>query len=84
MVPTMNELLSHADLAMYEAKSTELNFVHRTGRHTLYRELELSNRLNQAIRQSKDQFYLVYQPKFYLDNTGQVTGVEVPASLERT
>ena len=74
---TMNELLSHADLAMYEAKSTERNFVFYTEQVGIrfYRELELSSRLNQAIRQSKDQFYLVYQPKFYLDS-GQVTGVE--------
>lgn len=75
---TLNELLSHADLAMYEAKSIERDFVFYTeqlGTH-FYRELELSQRLNQAIRQSKEQFYLVYQPKFYLA-TGQVTGVEV-------
>jgi diguanylate cyclase (GGDEF)-like protein/PAS domain S-box-containing protein len=74
---TLHDVLSHADLAMYEAKSTDRGFVFYTeqiGTH-YHRELELSRRLNQAIH-DKDQFHLVYQPKFYTAST-EVAGVEV-------
>lgn len=73
---TLNEILSHADLAMYKAKSTERHFVTYTESigTRFHRELELSSRLNQAIYY-QDQFYLVYQPKLYIA-TAEVAGVE--------
>ncbi|CAK1697184.1 diguanylate cyclase [Vibrio crassostreae] len=73
---TLNDVLSHADLAMYEAKSTERDFVPYTEQigTRYHRELELSIRLNKAIH-NKDQFHLVYQPKFHTA-TNEVAGVE--------
>ena len=73
---TFNDVLSHADLAMYKAKSAEQDFVSYTdqiGTH-FYREFDLSCRLKQAIHNT-DQFHLVYQPKFYTA-TAEVAGVE--------
>nr|WP_246847891.1 EAL domain-containing protein [Vibrio crassostreae] len=61
---------------MYEAKSTERDFVPYTEQigTRYHRELELSIRLNKAIH-NKDQFHLVYQPKFHTA-TNEVAGVE--------
>lgn len=72
---TLSDVLSRADLAMYKAKSTGRDFIPYTQKigSLFHREIELSQRLNQAIH--KDQLHLVYQPKFYVA-TSEVAGFE--------
>lgn len=69
-------LLRHADIAMYEAKQTGKNrFCHFE--LELFRSIEkrmnIKQALNSAIKQ--DEFYVVYQPKYFLDSK-KLKGVE--------
>lgn len=61
----VDELLSHADAAMYEAKSTGRNsyhfFEHKMNEASL-RAIEIQRALVAAV--TDNQFYLEYQPKF--------------------
>jgi diguanylate cyclase (GGDEF)-like protein len=73
---TAEELLRHADIAMYRAKWEGRNrhAVFETGmQETMRRRLELEMDLREALAQ--DQFFLVYQPTIDLA-TMQPTGVE--------
>lgn len=73
---TLNHILSRADLAMYEAKSTARGYVtygEQIGTR-FHREQELSRRLKKAI-QSENQFHLKYQPKYELTTT-KIVGIE--------
>ncbi len=70
------EILSHADTAMYDAKSNgrdNLVFFKPEMAHAVKRRLELENDLRKALK--LNQFSLNYQPKVCL-HTGEVTGAE--------
>ena len=71
---TLNELLSAADIAMYQAKELKNSFKHFT--HTLIeqqkRAVEIEHALHHAIE--NDELYLVYQPQISRDL--QLHGVE--------
>ncbi|MNQ68330.1 Phytochrome-like protein cph2 [compost metagenome] len=74
---TCKELLKHADLALYQAKSSGRNNLHFFSRHLKNKatfELQLEEELHQAL--AKDQgLVLNYQPILDL-NSGQVTKLE--------
>ena len=69
-------LVKYADTAMYYAKSSGKNtyqfYAEEMNRMAL-RRLELENHLRMALQ--RDEFYLVYQPKFSLVEN-RITGVE--------
>ncbi|WP_176441789.1 putative bifunctional diguanylate cyclase/phosphodiesterase [Granulicella rosea] len=71
-----DELLRHADVAMYRSKALGRNslavFTPGLGRE-LMDKLKLESALRTAL--DRDEFYLVYQPQVSL-KTGQLTGVE--------
>ena len=71
---TLNELLSAADIAMYQAKEMKNSFRHFT--HTLIeqqkRAVEIEHALHHALE--NNEFYLVYQPQISRDL--QLHGVE--------
>jgi diguanylate cyclase (GGDEF)-like protein/PAS domain S-box-containing protein len=69
-------LLKHADIAMYEAKRCGKNrFCNYT--KVLLVEIEKKMKIKQALRGAlkRDEFYVVYQPKYNLD-TKEVHGLE--------
>jgi diguanylate cyclase (GGDEF)-like protein len=73
---TAEELLRHADIAMYRAKWEGRNryAVFETGmQETIRRRLELEMDLREAL--AKDQFFLVYQPTINLSSM-RPSGVE--------
>ncbi|WP_137822430.1 bifunctional diguanylate cyclase/phosphodiesterase [Pseudomonas sp. D(2018)] len=74
---TCEELLKHADLALYQAKSSGRNNLHFFSRHLKNKatfELQLEEELHLAL--AKDQgLFLSYQPILDL-HTGQVTKLE--------
>ncbi len=73
---TLSEVLSHADLAMYEAKSTGIDYFRYTNcvGSRFYREVTISQKLVKAIH--KQQLYLMYQPKYDLA-CSKMDGLEV-------
>lgn len=72
---TLTQLLSRADLAMYNGKNLGLCYSPYTSNigDKYIREFELSRKLNLAI--TEHQLSLVYQPKICL-RTGQIDGME--------
>ena len=73
---TAEELLRHADLAMYRAKSAgrgQLAFFEPSMNADILRRLELERELRTALDQG--QFVLHYQPQLDL-RSGRITGVE--------
>lgn len=76
-------LLQHADLAMYEAKragKNTISFYTRELNDRMHRRLTLETDLNLAIE--RDEFLLYYQPQVDLD-TGRVVGVEALLRWQR-
>jgi len=70
-------LLKHADIAMYEAKNSGKNkFCNFT--EELIEKIEKKMIIKEALKYAfkKDEFYVVYQPKYYL-NTKEIRGLEV-------
>lgn len=73
---TVEELLSHGDQALYQAKTEGRNkfyFYEKTLTEHMQRLILLENHLKQALEQNA--FHLVYQPQIELA-TGQLIGVE--------
>jgi len=73
---TVEELLSHGDQALYQAKNEGRNkfyFYEKTLTEHMQRSILLENHLKQALEQSA--FHLVYQPQIQLE-TGKLIGVE--------
>ncbi len=70
------ELLKHADMAMYRAKSADCNS-YQFFDMDMQKEMERRIALDQALRQAifQKQFYLVYQPQINI-NTRNIVGVE--------
>lgn len=70
------QLLKHADMAMYRAKSVECN-TYQFFDMQMQKEMERRIALDQALRQAiaKEQFHLVYQPQISIE-TDSVIGVE--------
>lgn len=74
--PGVDELLRHADMAMYQAKGAGGNaamFFNPAMQAALNARAALGNDLRAALQQ-RDQFRLHYQPQF--NQAGQVVGVE--------
>lgn len=74
---TLNQILSRADLAMYEAKLTSCGYIvygDQIGTK-FHRELKVLRNLKKAIR-GENQFHLKYQPKYHLA-TNKLAGLEV-------
>lgn len=70
------DLLKHADLAMYYAKAEGKNryhFFNATMNKQLLEDLSLEQAMRQGLH--NEEFKLVYQPRIHL-NTGQVTSYE--------
>ncbi|WP_044895004.1 PAS domain S-box protein [Bacillus alveayuensis] len=73
---TIDELLSHADQALYQAKAegrSKFYFYEKSLSNNMQRLLLLETHLKQALEQKA--FHLVYQPQFELA-TGKLTGAE--------
>jgi diguanylate cyclase (GGDEF)-like protein/PAS domain S-box-containing protein len=73
---TVEELLSHADQALYQAKTEGRNkfyFYEKTLTEQMQRLILLENHLKNALEQKA--FHLVYQPQVQL-GTGKLIGVE--------
>ena len=74
-VVRVDEILKHADLAMYQAKAAGRNtfrFFNPDMQALISARIALEEDLRQAIRD--DEFFLVYQPQ--VDQAGEVSGVE--------
>ncbi|HEU0264336.1 MAG TPA: EAL domain-containing protein, partial [Geobacterales bacterium] len=73
---TVDTLLKHADIAMYQAKEKGRNtyqfFSHEMNTKALER-MALETSLRQALE--RNEFFLLYQPQYALGN-GQIVGVE--------
>ena len=72
---SVDEILKHADLAMYQAKAAGRNtfrFFNPEMQALISARIALEEDLRQAIR--NDEFFLVYQPQ--VDQSGEVIGVE--------
>ena len=72
----VEDLIKHADMAMYEAKNDPnvfFKFYSHTMRLVREEELELKNALKEAVK-NKD-FYLLYQPQVDI-NSGKIVGAE--------
>lgn len=71
----LSDLLAHADLAMYQAKSKGAHYIpYDTNIGSNYqREFSLSNKLGDAIKNNR--LFLVYQPKVDL-SSGRICGLE--------
>ncbi|MET1257296.1 EAL domain-containing protein [Aliikangiella maris] len=70
------QLLKHADIAMYHAKKAGRNnfqFYEITMNLTAHNRLMLENKLREGLL--NDEFYLVYQPQYDI-LTGQIKGME--------
>ncbi len=77
------DLLKHADMAMYRAKETGRNgyqFYSEEMNAAIAQRLQLEGQLRHAL--ARDEVRLVYQPKADL-RTGDVTGVEVLLRWQR-
>lgn len=72
---TSEELIRHADMAMYRAKSTEMGIVFHFDKHTsqVSREMLLERLLHKAIEEGSFDVY--YQPKVDIQ-TGKMKGTE--------
>ena len=73
---TAEELLRHADLAMYHAKSSgrgQVAFFERSMNAEIRRRMELERELHTAL--DEDQFLLHYQPQLDL-KSGRIVGAE--------
>lgn len=73
---TTDELLKHADMAMYSAKEevgNSFKFYSPEMNETILRKIELENGLRKAI--NNDEFILHYQPQVNIE-TGKLIGVE--------
>ncbi len=72
----MDELLRHADAAMYEAKARGRN-TYRVYSARMAEDASERTRLESALRKAldRDEIRLVYQPKLSL-RSGRITGVE--------
>lgn len=72
---SIDEILSHADIAMYNSKNNGDKLVRYDSNigNDFRREVGISEKLRTAI--SKNQFYIVYQPKFNL-KTNETIGME--------
>ncbi len=72
---TTEILLKHADIAMYMAKQTDINYIVYTPKNDEHnvKQLSLLSDLRQAIDQN--QLRLVYQP-IYTTNTNKIIGFE--------
>ena len=78
-----DDLLKHADMAMYRAKETGRNsyqFYNEEMNAAVAERLQLEGQLRHAL--ARNEFKLVYQPKADL-RTGQVTGVEALLRWQR-
>jgi diguanylate cyclase (GGDEF)-like protein/PAS domain S-box-containing protein len=74
-VRSVDELMKHADLAMYEAKKTgrnRLRFFNPAMQSSITTRAALERDLREGLQQG--QFLLHYQPQ--VDSTGRVTGTE--------
>ena len=72
----VEELLKHADLAMYQSKSAgrnTLRFFDSTMQAVIHKRVEMEAEMREGIQ--LNQFILYYQPQ--VDNQGLVTGAEV-------
>ena len=72
---SVDEILKHADLAMYQAKAAGRNtfrFFNPEMQALISARIAMEEDLRQAIR--NDEFFLVYQPQ--VDQSGSVIGVE--------
>ena len=73
---TPDELIRHADIAMYRSKALGRNgvvaFTPELGKELIHR-LSMESALRAALE--RDEFFLVYQPQVSLDS-GALTGVE--------
>jgi diguanylate cyclase (GGDEF)-like protein/PAS domain S-box-containing protein len=69
------ELIKHADMAMYRAKSNgnSLIFFYHEHLQELHREIQLERAMHQALEE--ESFQVFYQPKFDL-KTGRMIGAE--------
>ncbi len=73
---TVDELLKHADTAMYEAKngdSSGFRFFEKSMQAAAMRSMQIQQALNEAL--AMDYFSLAYQPKFQAGDNA-LTGVE--------
>jgi diguanylate cyclase (GGDEF)-like protein/PAS domain S-box-containing protein len=73
---TLEALLKHADTAMYRAKSEGRNNFHfftQKLANELYERLNIEQEIRHALQ--RDEFYLVYQPKYELQ-TKKIVGFE--------
>jgi diguanylate cyclase (GGDEF)-like protein/PAS domain S-box-containing protein len=73
---TVNDMMKHADSAMYQAKAEGRNAVkayHPSSDHSTYGRFYLQTQLHQAL--AEDQFVLHYQPRIEL-KTGTIQSVE--------
>ncbi|XHY21263.1 hypothetical protein ViNHUV68_19710 [Vibrio sp. NH-UV-68] len=72
---TLREVMSRADLAMYEAKSTGRDYFRYTEQvgSRFYRDITLSRKIASAL--DKQKMYLLYQPKLDLAS-GRMCGLE--------
>ncbi len=73
---TLDELMKHADTAMYKAKKNGRNNAHTFTRQlsaAMHERLQIEQQLRNAL--AKEELYLVYQPKYNLQ-TKKVTGFE--------
>jgi predicted signal transduction protein with EAL and GGDEF domain len=73
---TADELLKHADLAMYEAKKAGKNhfiFFNKEMNSVAIQRLALESNLRKAL--NKNEFMLYYQPRVHTD-TGKIEGFE--------
>ncbi|WP_322785789.1 putative bifunctional diguanylate cyclase/phosphodiesterase [Orenia marismortui] len=72
----LEDLLKHADIAMYEAKKRvggNYKFYNSEIEKRYYNKIELENDLKKAIR--NDELFMIYQPQFDL-STEKLTGIE--------